>query len=71
VKNPHPTSDFQVIDIATSGLGLKSRLHVDYPGAWLVFGVGRAFVPDPSKHPLSIVSTCGETNDSPLIWQLD
>jgi hypothetical protein len=52
-------------------LGLKSRLHVDYPGAWLVSGVGTAFVPDPSKHPLSIVSTGGETDDSPLIWQPD
>jgi len=28
VKNPHPTSDFQVIDVAGSGLEMRSRLHV-------------------------------------------
>jgi hypothetical protein len=28
-EKPHPTSDFQVIDIAASGLGLKSRLAVN------------------------------------------
>jgi hypothetical protein len=27
--NPLPTSDFQVIDIAGSGLDLKSRLPID------------------------------------------
>jgi len=48
--NPHPTSDFQVIDIATSGLGLKSRLPIDNPGVWLGSGVGRAFtVPNPNE----------------------
>jgi hypothetical protein len=26
---PHPTSDSQAIDIAASGLGLKSRLPID------------------------------------------
>ena len=31
--NPLPTSDFQVIDIAGSGLGLKSRLAVNWPAA--------------------------------------
>jgi hypothetical protein len=43
VKNPHPTSDFQVIDIATSGLGLKSQLAIENPGVWLGSGVGWAF----------------------------
>jgi hypothetical protein len=28
--NPHPTTDFQVVDNAANEFGLGSRLHVEY-----------------------------------------
>jgi hypothetical protein len=36
--NPHPTSDFQVIDCAASGFRLKSRLPVHWPTAFGLAG---------------------------------
>ena len=47
-RNSHPTRDFQLNDIAGSGLGLGSRLPIDNPGVWLGSGVGWAFpIPNP------------------------
>jgi hypothetical protein len=50
--NPLPTSDVQVIDIAGSGLGLRSRLAVNWRSAlWPAgFQRGRAFTgPNPDR----------------------
>jgi hypothetical protein len=41
--SPYSISDFRVIDCIAIGLGMKSRLPIDNPGAWLGSGVGRAF----------------------------
>jgi hypothetical protein len=42
-----------------NGLGIKSRLHVDYPRPWQVSGVGRAFFrPKPATYPLTTDSEC-------------
>ena len=55
--SPYSISDFREIDCIAIGLGMKSRLPIDYPSAWQVSGVGSAFfIPNPANYPLSIVS---------------
>jgi hypothetical protein len=43
-RNPHPTTDFWVIDGILIGFGMKSRLPIDNPGVWLGPGAGWAFI---------------------------
>jgi hypothetical protein len=46
--SPYPINDFHLIDCVAIGLGIKSRFPIDYPSAWQVSGVGRAFIrPNP------------------------
>jgi hypothetical protein len=56
--NPLPTSDFQMIDIAGSGLGMKSRLPIDDHGVWLDTGVdGRSSFQSCLKWWVGLLST--------------
>jgi len=63
VKNPHPTSDFQVIDIATSGLGLKSPCRKLPPGMQSFDNLAHAW-----HTPIDVLPAfSGASGHSPLI----